>query len=104
MCLSLQYLTADRNHLWYVPRHLCQLPSLNELSMAGNRLAFLPLGESLLSLGWGWVREGMGKQVCFLLLLQKKKGSSWFFIHSDPFKLCLWSTYGDQIVGKYVNK
>ncbi|PKU36126.1 hypothetical protein llap_13570 [Limosa lapponica baueri] len=43
MCLSLQYLTADRNHLWYVPRHLCQLPSLNELSMAGNRLAFLPL-------------------------------------------------------------
>ncbi|KAM6308848.1 leucine-rich repeat-containing protein 28 isoform 2-T2 [Aegotheles albertisi] len=37
------YLTADRNHLWYVPRHLCQLPSLNELSMAGNRLAFLPL-------------------------------------------------------------
>lgn len=46
MCLSLQYLTADRNHLWSVPRHLCQLPSLNELSMAGNRLAFLPLGES----------------------------------------------------------
>lgn len=53
MCLSLQYLTADRNHLWYVPRHLCQLPSLNELSMAGNRLAFLPLGESPPSLGWG---------------------------------------------------
>lgn len=53
MCLSLQYLTADRNHLWYVPRHLCQLPSLNELSMAGNRLAFLPLGESLPSLSWG---------------------------------------------------
>ncbi|XP_057231291.1 leucine-rich repeat-containing protein 28 isoform X2 [Malurus melanocephalus] len=45
MCLSLQYLTADRNHLWSVPRHLCQLPSLNELSMAGNRLAFLPLGQ-----------------------------------------------------------
>ncbi|XP_048337969.1 leucine-rich repeat-containing protein 28 isoform X3 [Sphaerodactylus townsendi] len=43
MCLSLQYLAADRNHLWCVPRHLCQLPSLNELSMAGNRLAFLPL-------------------------------------------------------------
>ncbi|KAG8145166.1 hypothetical protein E2320_013524 [Naja naja] len=43
MCLSLQYLTADQNHLWYVPRHLCQLPSLNELSMAGNQLAFLPL-------------------------------------------------------------
>ncbi|XP_032198070.1 leucine-rich repeat-containing protein 28 isoform X4 [Mustela lutreola] len=43
MCLSLQYLTADRNRLWCVPRHLCQLPSLNELSMAGNRLAFLPL-------------------------------------------------------------
>ncbi|XP_078232116.1 leucine-rich repeat-containing protein 28 isoform X3 [Callithrix jacchus] len=43
MCLSLQYLTVDRNRLWYVPRHLCQLPSLNELSMAGNRLAFLPL-------------------------------------------------------------
>ncbi|KAM3828473.1 leucine-rich repeat-containing protein 28 isoform 2-T3 [Vipera latastei] len=42
-CLSLQYLTADQNHLWYVPRHLCQLPSLNELSMAGNQLAFLPL-------------------------------------------------------------
>ncbi|XP_017816439.1 leucine-rich repeat-containing protein 28 isoform X2 [Papio anubis] len=37
------YLTVDRNRLWYVPRHLCQLPSLNELSMAGNRLAFLPL-------------------------------------------------------------
>ncbi|XP_047288102.1 leucine-rich repeat-containing protein 28 isoform X4 [Homo sapiens] len=38
-----KYLTVDRNRLWYVPRHLCQLPSLNELSMAGNRLAFLPL-------------------------------------------------------------
>ncbi|OBS66029.1 hypothetical protein A6R68_05431, partial [Neotoma lepida] len=37
------YLTVDRNRLWCVPRHLCQLPSLNELSMAGNRLAFLPL-------------------------------------------------------------
>ncbi|XP_062945341.1 leucine-rich repeat-containing protein 28 isoform X2 [Cynocephalus volans] len=46
---SLQtYLTVDRNRLWYVPRHLCQLPSLNELSMAGNRLAFLPLGISML--------------------------------------------------------
>lgn len=33
----------DRNRLWRVPRQLCQLPSLNELSMAGNRLAFLPL-------------------------------------------------------------
>ncbi|XP_076980181.1 leucine-rich repeat-containing protein 28 isoform X4 [Tamandua tetradactyla] len=43
LCLSLQYLTVDRNRLWCVPRHLCQLPSLNELSMAGNRLAFLPL-------------------------------------------------------------
>ncbi|XP_023384755.1 leucine-rich repeat-containing protein 28 isoform X3 [Pteropus vampyrus] len=43
LCLSLQYLAADRNRLWSVPRHLCQLPSLNELSMAGNRLAFLPL-------------------------------------------------------------
>ncbi|NXP69026.1 LRC28 protein, partial [Chloropsis cyanopogon] len=52
MCLSLQYLTADRNHLWSVPRHLCQLPSLNELSMAGNRLAFLPLGETVSGLLW----------------------------------------------------
>ncbi|PNI43200.1 LRRC28 isoform 10, partial [Pan troglodytes] len=41
--LTSLYLTVDRNRLWYVPRHLCQLPSLNELSMAGNRLAFLPL-------------------------------------------------------------
>ncbi|XP_030048583.1 leucine-rich repeat-containing protein 28 [Microcaecilia unicolor] len=43
LCHSLQYLTVDRNHLWGIPRHLCQLPNLNELSMAGNRLAFLPL-------------------------------------------------------------
>ncbi|XP_067612149.1 leucine-rich repeat-containing protein 28 isoform X6 [Pseudorca crassidens] len=41
--LTTLYLTVDRNRLWCVPRHLCQLPSLNELSMAGNRLAFLPL-------------------------------------------------------------
>lgn len=76
MCLSLQYLTADRNHLWYVPRHLCQLPSLNELSMAGNRLAFLPLGESPLSLGWGWVRAETGKQT---FRPQKKKKCSKLF-------------------------
>lgn len=72
MCLSLQYLTADRNHLWYVPRHLCQLPSLNELSMAGNRLAFLPLGESPLSSGWG-VGQRRDRRTSFPSQKEKKK-------------------------------
>ncbi|KAG7275818.1 hypothetical protein CRUP_016758 [Coryphaenoides rupestris] len=47
-CLSLQYLTADRNQLRHLPTHLCLLKNLNELSLAGNRLATLPpdLGRS----------------------------------------------------------
>ncbi|KAI4903572.1 hypothetical protein NFI96_032909 [Prochilodus magdalenae] len=42
-CLSLQCLTADRNRLHCVPRQLCLLPDLNELSMAANCLTSLPL-------------------------------------------------------------
>lgn len=76
MCLSLQYLTADRNHLWYVPRHLCQLPSLNELSMAGNRLAFLPLGESCLRWAGVLVRKKAGKQACLPPRKHRNKFSS----------------------------
>ena len=44
-CLSLQCLTADRNRLHCVPRQLCLLPDLNELSMAANCLTSLPLGK-----------------------------------------------------------
>lgn len=43
-CLSLQNLTADHNLLNHVPRQLCWLHRLNQLSMAANRLTFLPLG------------------------------------------------------------
>lgn len=43
-CLSLQNLTADHNLLSHVPRQLCWLHRLNQLSMAANRLTFLPLG------------------------------------------------------------
>lgn len=46
-CLSLQCLTADRNLLHYLPRQLCLLPDLNELSMAANCLTSLPLGEKI---------------------------------------------------------
>lgn len=88
MCLSLQYLTADRNHLWYVPRHLCQLPSLNELSMAGNRLAFLPLGESLPSLSWG---VGQKKKMGNKLAFPPKK-------HSNKFSSVLASTNSVYVV------
>uniref|UniRef100_A0A8C6U9W6 Leucine rich repeat containing 28 n=1 Tax=Neogobius melanostomus TaxID=47308 RepID=A0A8C6U9W6_9GOBI len=42
-CLSLQNITADHNHLRHVPRQLCWLHRLNQLSMAANRLRFLPL-------------------------------------------------------------
>ncbi|XP_067257412.1 leucine-rich repeat-containing protein 28 isoform X2 [Chanodichthys erythropterus] len=42
-CLSLQCLTADRNLLHCLPRQLCLLPDLNELSMAANCLTSLPL-------------------------------------------------------------
>lgn len=89
MCLSLQYLTADRNHLWYVPRHLCQLPSLNELSMAGNRLAFLPLGESPASLGWGGLEETWQNKLP---------------VFGGLHNLCLWSCHNDHTVGKRVIK
>lgn len=44
-CLSLQNLTADHNLLNHVPRQLCWLHRLNQLSMAANRLTFLPLGQ-----------------------------------------------------------
>ena len=44
-CLSLQNLTADHNLLSHVPRQLCWLHRLNQLSMAANRLTFLPLGQ-----------------------------------------------------------
>lgn len=44
-CVSLQNLTADRNLLSHVPRQLCWLHRLNQLSMAANRLSFLPLGQ-----------------------------------------------------------
>lgn len=44
-CVSLQCLTADRNLLYCLPRQLCLLPDLNELSMAANCLTSLPLGE-----------------------------------------------------------
>lgn len=92
MCLSLQYLTADRNHLWSVPRHLCQLPSLNELSMAGNRLAFLPLGES---------PPGGGSHTAKLTArTQELKTKPQL---GGPCRLCLWSCHRDHIVGKYVN-
>jgi len=40
--------------------------------MAGNRLAFLPLGESPPSLGWGWVGQEIGKQT-FHPKMKKKK-------------------------------
>ncbi|XP_026150094.1 leucine-rich repeat-containing protein 28 isoform X2 [Mastacembelus armatus] len=42
-CVSLQNLTADHNLLSHVPRQLCWLHRLNQLSMAANRLTFLPL-------------------------------------------------------------
>ncbi|XP_036950769.1 leucine-rich repeat-containing protein 28 isoform X2 [Acanthopagrus latus] len=42
-CVSLQNLTADHNRLSHVPRQLCWLHRLNQLSMAANRLTFLPL-------------------------------------------------------------
>lgn len=44
-CVSLQTLTADHNLLSHVPRQLCWLHRLNQLSMATNRLNFLPLGQ-----------------------------------------------------------
>lgn len=44
-CVSLQNLTADHNLLSHVPRQLCWLHRLNQLSMAANRLTFLPLGQ-----------------------------------------------------------
>lgn len=44
-CLSLQNLTTDHNLLSHVPRQLCWLHRLNQLSMAANRLTFLPLGQ-----------------------------------------------------------
>lgn len=44
-CLSLQNLTVDHNLLSHVPRQLCWLHRLNQLSMAANRLTFLPLGQ-----------------------------------------------------------
>uniref|UniRef100_A0A3B5Q0L7 Leucine rich repeat containing 28 n=1 Tax=Xiphophorus maculatus TaxID=8083 RepID=A0A3B5Q0L7_XIPMA len=47
-CLSLQNLTVDHNLLSHVPRQLCWLHRLNQLSMAANRLTFLPLGLNLL--------------------------------------------------------
>lgn len=43
-CLSLQSLTADHNLLSHIPRQLCCLHRLNQLSMAANQLTFLPLG------------------------------------------------------------
>ena len=45
-CASLQTLTADHNLLGHVPRQLCWLGRLNQLSMAANRLHFLPPGQS----------------------------------------------------------
>ncbi len=45
-CVSLQNLTADHNPLSHVPRQLCWLHRLNQLSMAANRLTFLPLGQN----------------------------------------------------------
>lgn len=44
-CVSLQNLTADHNQLSHIPRQLCWLHRLNQLSMAANRLTFLPLGQ-----------------------------------------------------------
>ncbi|KAB0378741.1 hypothetical protein FD755_010319 [Muntiacus reevesi] len=41
------YLTVDRNCLWCVPRLLCQLPSLNELSTAGNQLQYVYVDNSI---------------------------------------------------------
>lgn len=46
-CLSLQNLTADHNALSHIPRQLCWLHRLNQLSMAANRLTFLPLGQCI---------------------------------------------------------
>lgn len=43
-CVSLQNITVDHNRLSHVPRQLCWLHHLNQLSMAANRLLFLPLG------------------------------------------------------------
>lgn len=45
-CVSLQNVTADHNQLSHVPRQLCCLQRLNQLSMAANRLSFLPIGSS----------------------------------------------------------
>lgn len=45
-CVSLQNLTVDHNLLSHVPRQLCWLHHLNQLSMAANRLIFLPLGQN----------------------------------------------------------
>ncbi|TRY86723.1 hypothetical protein DNTS_031470, partial [Danionella cerebrum] len=42
-CVLLQCLTADRNLLHCLPRQLCLLPDLNEVSMAANCLTSLPL-------------------------------------------------------------
>lgn len=49
-CLSLQNLTADHNLLSHLPRQLCWLHRLNQLSMAANRLTCLPLGQEYPSL------------------------------------------------------
>lgn len=46
-CASLQSLTADHNLLGHVPRQLCWLRRLNQLSMAANRLSSLPPGQSI---------------------------------------------------------
>lgn len=45
-CASLQSLAADHNLLGHVPRQLCWLRRLNQLSMAANRLSVLPPGQS----------------------------------------------------------
>lgn len=50
-CAALQTLTADHNLLGHVPRQLCWLGRLNQLSMAANRLISLPLGQSRTTAG-----------------------------------------------------
>ena len=44
-CTNLTRLLLDRNNLQWLPRQLCQLSHLEELSVAGNQLLCLPLGE-----------------------------------------------------------
>lgn len=84
-CLSLQNLTADHNLLSHVPRQLCWLHRLNQLSMAANRLTFLPLGQYV-RLSLRFHSDVVGKPVSVPLCM--------FQIWADrgSCSLCLWTT------------